>query len=111
MPDTYDPMSADSHKSDAPAKDKGRWKDSKGAGALSTVGSGMQAVGQSMMDRSAEEASSRIGPVSFKRGGKTRKTGLARLHKGERVIPRGKVKRVEKMMRKSKMRMKSSGRN
>lgn len=111
MPDTNDPMSADSHKSDAPAKDKGRWKDSKGASALGAAGKSMSSSGQSMMDRSAEEASSRIGPVSFKRGGKTRKTGLARLHKGERVIPRGKVKRVEKMMRKSKMRMKASGRD
>ena len=56
------------------------------------------------------EAASRIGPVSYKSGGKVRKTGMARLHKGERVVPRGKVKRVEKMMRKGKMRMKASGR-
>ena len=35
---------------------------------------------------------------------------MARLHKGESVVPRGKVKRVEKMMRKGKMRMKSSRR-
>lgn len=110
MTDTYDPMSSDSHKSDAPAKDKGRWKDSKGASALSKAGSGMQAAGQSMMDRSAEEAASRVGPVQYRKGGKVRKTGPAIVHRGERVIPRGKVKRVERLMKRNKMRMKASGR-
>ena len=47
--------------------------------------------------------------ASLRKGGKVRKDGPANLHKGERVIPRSKVKRVEKMMRKSKMRMRSSG--
>jgi hypothetical protein len=56
------------------------------------------------MDNASSE---RITPVSYKRGGKTRKAGPANLHKGERVIPKGKVKRVEKMMRKAKMRMKT----
>jgi len=110
MSDTYDPMSADSHKADTPPKDKGRWKDSKGAGALSKAGSGMQAAGQSMMDRSAEEAASRVGPVQYRKGGKVRKTGPAIVHRGERVIPRGKVKRVERLMKRNKMRMKASGR-
>lgn len=39
---------------------------------------------------------------SYKKGGKVRKTGLALLHKGERVIPRKKVKLAEKAMRKYK---------
>ena len=37
---------------------------------------------------------------SYKKGGKIHKTGLARLHKGERVIPKSKVHKVEKAMRK-----------
>src|SRR6266705_155905 len=37
---------------------------------------------------------------SYKKGGKIRKTGLALVHKGERMIPKGKVAKVEKMMRK-----------
>jgi hypothetical protein len=49
----------------------------------------------------------RITPVAYRKGGKVRKTGPAVVHKGERVIPRGKVKRVEKMMRQKKMRMKA----
>jgi hypothetical protein len=45
--------------------------------------------------------------AAMKRGGKIRKTGVRELHKGERVIPAGKVKRVEKMMKRSKMRMRA----
>lgn len=48
--------------------------------------------------------------ASLKRGGKVRKTGPANLHKGERVIPAGKVKRVEKLMRGAKMRLKAGRR-
>lgn len=77
---------------------------------LRAAGRSLNESGNSEMDASRSEAASKIGPVSYKRGGKVRKTGTANLHKGERVIPRGKVKRVEKMMRKSKMRMKASGR-
>jgi SLT domain-containing protein len=66
------------------------------------------------MDSSRDEAASSIHAVSYKRGGKVRSTGPANLHKNERVIPANKVKRVEKMMRKSKMRLtnkrRSSGR-
>lgn len=83
---------------------KKKWRDSKGASALSAAGSSLSSSGDDMMDRAASD---RITPVSFKRGGKTRKTGIAKLHKGERIIPKGKVKRVEKMMRKKKMRMKA----
>jgi hypothetical protein len=36
---------------------------------------------------------------SYKKGGKIRKTGLAKVHKGERMIPKNKVKGVEKAMR------------
>ncbi len=37
---------------------------------------------------------------SYKKGGMVRKTGLARLHKGERVVPKAKVGKVNKMMQK-----------
>lgn len=43
-------------------------------------------------------------PQQFKRGGKVRKTGRAILHAGERVIPAGKVRRVERLMKRAKMR-------
>ena len=83
-----------------------RWKNSKAAGGLRAAGSSLMSSGEDEMDRASSD---RITPVSYKRGGKTRKTGIANLHKGERIIPRGKVKRVEKMMRKAKMRMKARG--
>jgi hypothetical protein len=74
------------------------------------AGRSLSESGQSMMSDARSEAASRVGPVSYRRGGKVRKTGMAKLHRGERVVPRGKVKRVEKMMRKGKMRMKASRR-
>jgi hypothetical protein len=76
-----------------------RWK--KG---LQSAGRSLSSWGQGEMSSVAD---SRITPVSYHRGGKVRKGGKARLLKGERVIPKGKTKRVEKMMRKAKMRMKS----
>ena len=81
-----------------------RWKKSKAAGALRAAGSSLMSSGQDEMDRASSD---RITPVAYRKGGRVRKTGPAVVHKGERVIPAGKVKRVEKMMRKAKMRMKA----
>ena len=83
---------------------KKSWRDSKTAGALRSAGSSLSSSGQDEMDRASSMS---ITPSQYKRGGKVRKTGGAIVHKGERVIPKGKVKRVEKMMRKKKMRMKA----
>ena len=85
-------------------------KDSRWKSAAKAGGRSLSESGQSAMMDARSEAASRIGPVSYKKGGRVKRTGLARVHRGERVIPRCKVKRVEKMMRKSKMRMKSSRR-
>jgi hypothetical protein len=86
-------------------------KDSRGSGGLraglKAAGSSLSSSGSQMTDDARYEEASRIGPVAYKRGGKVRKTGGAIVHKGERVIPKKKVKRVEKMMRKAKMRMKA----
>jgi len=81
----------------------GRWKDSKAAGALRGAGAGLSA-GSSALRSQAEEDDSRIGPViyGYEKGGRVKRTGLARLHKGEYVVPRGKVKRVKKAMRRMK---------
>lgn len=35
-------------------------------------------------------------PDSFKRGGKVRKTGIAKIHKGERVLTKAQAKRYRK---------------
>ena len=55
----------------------------------------------------ADRAASNIHAVQYKRGGKVRKTGPAILHKNERVIPAGKRKKVERMMKRKGMRMKA----
>lgn len=44
-----------------------------------------------------------VSPVNaipaFKKGGTVKKTGLAKVHKGEKVIPASKVKKVEKAIK------------
>jgi SLT domain-containing protein len=55
-------------------------------------------------------ASQRTAPVAYKRGGKVKRTGPALTHKNERVIPAGKRKKVERLMKKSRMKMTDKGR-
>jgi len=103
---TSDPTVPGSSVSTGHGASSSRWKDSKTAGGMRSAGASMVKSGQEELGRAASE---RITPVQYGRGGKVRKTGGAVVHKGERVIPKGKVKRVEKMMRKAKMRMKARG--
>jgi hypothetical protein len=81
--------------------DSSPWKDSKTARAIGAAGSSLSQSGQQEIDDSRNEAASNIHAVSYKRGGKVRKTGLARLHKGEYVVPRNKVRKVKRAMRRS----------
>jgi len=75
-----------------------------------------QSAGKALGDwaRIEGENAGRIGesiqPVKYHRGGKVRKTGPAVLKRGERVIPAGKRKKVERLMKRNKMKMRSSGR-
>jgi hypothetical protein len=75
---------------------------------LKGAGSSLRDSGSDMMSAAREQMAAnanRQTPIpSYKRGGKVRKTGLARLHKGEYVVPRNQVKKV---MRKMKSRMRS----
>jgi hypothetical protein len=84
---------------DSSSSDDSRWKSSKSAGATRSAGGGLAAAGQRMMSSAADDAARNIHPVSYKKGGRVKRTGLARLHKGEYVVPRGKVKRVKNAMR------------
>jgi len=82
------------------------------AAAARIAGKSIAAAGRSLTESAGKDAS-HIHPVDmneYRRGGKVRKTGLAKVHKNERVIPRGKVKRVEKLMKRNKIRMKARGR-
>ena len=82
-------------------------KSDRAKSTAGAIGSSLSSMGQDESDR-ASAISQNIRPVSYKRGGTVRKTGLARVHKGEVVIPRNKVKRVKRAMRKAGR--KSSGR-
>ena len=87
--------SSSSSSSDSSSRKKSSWRD-----YASAAGSSLRSYGHDESDR-ASSISSSIRPVSYKKGGTVRKTGLARLHKGEVVVPRNKVKRVKKAMRKA----------
>lgn len=76
-----------------------------GGAALRIVGKTIAAGGASKMESARNHAES-VGPVKYHRGGKVRKTGPAVLKRGERVIPADKRKKVERLMKKSKVRMK-----
>jgi hypothetical protein len=78
----------------------------KGArSAAGAAGKSLAESGSSMMQGAASSGYQR--PVPYKRGGKVRRTGKAILHKGERVIPRGKRRKVERLMKREGMRMKA----
>lgn len=97
----------DGSNSDSTSGSSSTWKNSRGGKALSAAGRSLSDTGRDMMSNAAEQAARGTGPVSYHRGGKVRKGGEARLLKGERVISRGKVKKVERLMKKSNMRMKA----
>lgn len=92
--DSSSRSSTPSAKSDNGRKDKTR-----------AIGDSLKSMGDRETDR-ANSIGSSIRPVQYRKGGKVRKTGLARLHKNERVIPAGKRKKVERLMKRNKIRMK-----
>ena len=90
--------------SETRAQGKKLRSDSAKAG-VRAAGSSLNASGQAMMSRARDEAAERASnPPSYKRGGMVRKTGKIRAHRGEMVVPRGTVKRLKKLMRKTKRR-------
>lgn len=83
-----------------------KWKERAKA-----AGSSLQKAGASQMEDAREDIRSgnlnRQQPLNlpnYRKGGKVKKTGPARLHKGEVVVPRGKVKKVKKAVRQMKKR-------
>lgn len=74
-------------------------------GALKAAGRSLMQSGQSAISQSRDEAAQRASETpSYRKGGMVKKTGLARLHRGEYVVPRNKVKRMKKAMRMKKTR-------
>lgn len=75
-----------------------------------TVKGGLAAAGQSMSERGTAMIDSvrdgamadmnRQNPVpSYRKGGSVRKTGLARVHKGEFVVPAKKARKAKRMLK------------
>jgi hypothetical protein len=80
-----------------------KWSDSKTAQGLRGAGSSMSKSGQDQLSSVRSEAAAgadRQQPLnlpSYRKGGKVRKTGVAKLHRGEYVVPAKKVRSLKKM--------------
>ena len=55
--------------------------------------------------RNADRMGGSVGKVEYHRGGKVRKTGPAIVKRGESVIPAGKRKKVERLMKRKGMKL------
>lgn len=108
MADGWDDSSSNSSSDDS--SNNTRWKNSAAAKGTRAAGKSLSAAGQQMIEDSRDEAARSVGPVQYHRGGRVRKTGPAILKKNERVIPASKRKKVERMMKRKKMRMTNRGR-
>lgn len=100
--------SEDAYSSDSPSSSSSPAKKGRNLKAgLRGVGSSLSSTGQGLSDRASAETSSSIHAVQYRKGGKVRKTGMAKVHKNERVIPAGKRKKVERLMKRSGIKMRA----
>jgi len=84
-------------------KDAGRSDGKSGIKkSASSAGKAMADYGR-IESENAGRMGSNIGNVQYHKGGKVRKTGRAVVKRNERVIPSGKRKKVEKLMKRSGM--------
>ena len=103
--DSEDAYSSDDGPYNNRDSDNSGSRGSKTKDALERGGSAIAKTGSAMIENAREQAASNMNrqtPVnlpSYRRGGKVRKTGVARVHKGEYVVPRSKVKKVKRAMK------------
>lgn len=64
-------------------------------GSLAIGGAIASAIGEKLQEKRSASAS----PSSFKRGGKVKKTGRARVHRGERVLTKKQDVKYQKIKR------------
>lgn len=102
--DSEDSYSSDSSSSSSTSKSRD-WK-----GGLRGAGASLSQTGRDMTDSARASTAAGIHAVQYHRGGKVRKTGLARLEAGERVIAKGKRKRVDRLMKRDGMKMRAKRR-
>ena len=91
-----------------------KWKNTRAAKGIKAFGDRMQQEGQDMV-RSSQEASQRAmtareedpgleqrqmaQPSSYRRGGKVRKSGMAKVHRGEVVLTKKRANKLRKKLR------------
>jgi hypothetical protein len=76
------------------------FRDTKIGSGLRSAGASMSRSGTSAIEAVRQQEAAHAVP-SYKRGGMVRKTGLARVHRGEIVVPRHRVKRAKRAMRRT----------
>lgn len=87
-----------------------RWKDTSAAKGTRAAGGSLAAAGNKMISDSRDDAARNVHAVQYRKGGKVRSTGRAIVHRGERVIPANKRKKVDRMLKRSRTRMTNRGR-
>lgn len=96
----------ESQRQDKGTSDKG----SRFKKAASSSGAILSEYGEAS-SRNAAQMGSNVGKVEYHRGGKVRKTGVAIVKRGERVIPSGKRKKVERQMKRKGMNLTNKNRS
>ena len=86
-----------------PAAQTTRWADTNTASGLRAGGESLAKSGQAMMASARADAAANANRPSsipgYRKGGTVRKTGLAKVHRGELVIPKNKARKVKKLLK------------
>jgi hypothetical protein len=98
--DLYKKWTGKEEKKPAPPKQDTSWHDEQVRKANDAFAKSAQEKQQPATPTSDKKQPAKV--PSYKKGGKVKKTGLALLHKGEKVITKKNVKRTEKAVRKYK---------
>jgi hypothetical protein len=85
-----------------PASNETAWSNARRIASGMPVGSRLHGEAEFITDKLRKELSEK-GLKGFKRGGKVKKTGVYKLHKGEKVKTRSQAKKDEAMLRRKKM--------
>jgi hypothetical protein len=89
---------ATSYRVDPDYKDTGRSNGDKTRSAVSSAAKQVNRAGVAMTERAADRAASSADRIlaSMRKGGRVKKTGVYRLHKGERVLNKRQAGRTKK---------------
>lgn len=102
-------MAYDSEDAYSSTSSRSKGSGSKVKAALRGTGKALSSAGDQMLSDSRYDSASKVGPVQYRKGGKIGKSKSRSkavpiiAHEDERVIPKSKRKKVERLMKRSGM--------